>query len=101
MLGNITADWQNGRSSLLSTQYFSPVFQPSVSTQCFNPVFQPSISIQYFNPLFQSSIRLIQTSIEYSILFSFQRKLIHEEVFVRDTRSWLDVLVRTDRKSVV
>ena len=30
-----------------------------------------------------------------SILFSFQRKLISEDVFVRDTRSWLDLLVRT------
>ena len=30
-----------------------------------------------------------------SILFSFQRKLITEDVFVRDTRFWLDLLVRT------
>lgn len=30
-----------------------------------------------------------------SVLFSFQRKVIGNEVFVRDTRYWLDVLVAT------
>ena len=30
-----------------------------------------------------------------SILFSYQRKLVSEDTFVRDTRSWLDLLIRT------
>ena len=34
---------------------------------------------------------IIKTSL--SVLFSFQRKLINNEIFVQDTRTWIDVLV--------
>ena len=30
-----------------------------------------------------------------SILFSYQRKLMSQDIFVRDTRTWLDLLIRT------